>query len=471
MSSVPNLLGFRRRKPSAKGQFCRLRIGLFAALLVAPGCGITYTSPKVDDGDDATPVTIIELTPATVNEANRSPYTPRSLPEVFYSVAGGGTFVGAGALPAEPFIPEERRERLSMFLPPDVEPEPYRIGIGDVVLLATRGTATTIEQLSGLLAAQNQRQGYTVRDDGAIAIPEVGPVQLAGMTVEEAEDSLFRVLVENQIDPSFSLEIAEFNSKRVAIGGAVNNARLVPITLNTLTLGDALTTAGGLDVRDEQFASIRIYRNGSLYQIPVDTYLERSELRKTVLIEGDAVYVDTAYDLDRAFEFYKQKIDVISLRSSARKDALEALETEISLQRRALQERRSVFESRTTLDAEERDYVYLTGEVTNQSRVALPYNRKATLADVLYNKGGFDTARGDPSEIYVLRASLGEELGNITAYHLDAKNIANIVIATRMEMRPTDVVFIEEQPITKWSRALQQAFPILLSQTGSAISD
>ena len=102
---------------------------------------------------------------------------------------------------------------------PDVEPSPYKIGVGDVVLLATRGSSSTIEQLSGFLAAQNQRQGYTVRDDGAIAIPEVGTAALAGMTIEQAEDKLFQALVEGQIDPSFSLEVAGFNARKVAVGG------------------------------------------------------------------------------------------------------------------------------------------------------------------------------------------------------------------------------------------------------------
>ncbi len=93
--------------------------------------------------------------------------------------------------------------------------------MGDVVLLATKSGASTVEELSGLLAAQNRRQGYTVQDDGgAIAIPDVGRIMLGGMTLEEAEAELFQALVENQIDPSFSLEIAEFNSQRVAVGGA-----------------------------------------------------------------------------------------------------------------------------------------------------------------------------------------------------------------------------------------------------------
>ena len=304
-----------------------------------------------------------ELNPTSVAAANRSAYTPRSLPQVFYSVAGSGSYVGAGALPAAPDIPEERRQQMEFRPLPDVESRPYRIGVGDVLLLATSGSTSTIEQLSGLLAAQNQRQGYTVRDDGAIAIPEIGPVELAGMTLQEAEDRLFQVLVENQIDPSFSLEVSEFNSQQVAIGGAVRNAMLVPLTLNPLTLGNALTAAGGISVKDAEFASIRIYRDGALFQFPVETFLASPELQKKVLLNGDAVYVDTTYDLDRAMEFYRQKLSVISLRSTARGSAVQTLESEISLQRSALEERRTIFEARAKFDAEDRDFVYLTGEV------------------------------------------------------------------------------------------------------------
>ena len=437
---------------------------LFALLAIA-GCGVTYTSPSVDQNDGGAPVTVIALTAESVTEANKSPYRPRSLPDAFYRVAGGGSQRGVGALPAEPFLPDQRRERLELTIPPQLEPEPYRIGVGDVVLLATKGNATTVEQLSGLLAAQSRRQGYTVRDDGAIAIPEVGHVELAGMTIEEAEDSVFKVLVENQIDPAFSLEIAEFNSKRVAVGGAVGNPTLVPITLNTLNLGEALTSAGGIKLKDQEFASIRLYRDGKLYQVPVETFFARPELQDLILRNGDAVYIDTAYDLDRALEFYRQKLDVISLRSTARSDALKALETEIAIRRDALDERRRNFRSRADLGAEDRDYVYLTGEVKTQGRFALPYGQQATLADVLYESGGFETKTGNPAEIYVLRATAdASEPGAVTAWHLDAENVANIVIATRMQMRPNDVVFIEEQPITKWGRSLQQLFPVALSK-------
>lgn len=376
---------------------------------------------------------------------------------------------GAGALPAAPYLPDETRRQMEYRPLPDISPQPYRIGVGDVVLLATRSAGSTVEQLSGLLAAQSQRQGYTVRDDGSIAIPEIGTVQLAGMTLQEAEDRLFQALVSNQIDPSFSLEVAEFRSKKVAVGGAVKSATLVPITPNNVTLGEALIAAGGLAVRDAEFASIRVYRDGTLYQIPLETYRAQPQLSDKLLIDGDAVFVDTTYDLDRAFEFYKAKIDVISIRSNARGAALQALDTEIRIRRSALDERRSLFTTREELGAEKRDYVYLSGEVTKQNRFALPYGQQASLADVLYNEGGFDNTTGDPTEIYVLRGSNDPaKIGEIVAYHLNAGNAANMILATKFEMRPNDVIFIEEQPITKWGRALQQAFPSLINSASAA---
>lgn len=185
------------------------------------------------------------------------------------------------------------------------------------------------------------------------------------------------------------------------------------------------------------------------------------------MLDGDAVFFDSSYDLDRALQFYQQKLDVVSLRSSARGAALSTLQQEIGLQREALEERRSNFKARADFDAEARDYVYLTGEVEEQSRVALPYGRHATLADVLYDQGGFDTTTGNPAQIYVLRSIDNSNV--ITAYHLNARNAANMVLATRLQMRPNDIVFIEEQQITKWGRAMLQLFPVLAGAATSAI--
>lgn len=432
----------------------------FASLALS-ACGSAYISPDVMVKDDGS-VRVLALTSQTIAIANKSSYRPKQLPSVFFQNAGNaGNLRGAGALP-EPVIQQERRPvALETRIPPSAPNTPYEIGVGDVILLATKSGRGTVEQLSGLLAAQNSRQGYTVQDDGAIAIPDVGRIQLAGMTLEGAENAVFQELVANQIDPSFSLEIAEFNSKRVSIGGAVSAPAILPITLTSLTLDEALSTAGGITAKDLDFATLRVYRDGELYQIPVTEYLRRGELQKTRLIAGDSVFVDTAFQLEKAQAYFAEQITLAQFRQASRVQALSELQTEVALRRASLEEERSNFQVRADFDGINRDYVYLTGEVNKPGRFDLPFGRQATLADALYEEGGFNTETGDPSQIYVLRGAT--QGGQVTAYHLDARNVVNLVKATRFQMRPNDIVFVAEQPITRWNRVVQQIVPGLIT--------
>jgi polysaccharide export outer membrane protein len=412
------------------------------------------------------------VTGETVVQANRAPFSPQTLPAFFSQTAGTGSGLrGVGALPEATNQNQSRPAALEMRLPPDANPGPYEIGIGDVVLLATPRAGTSVEQLSGLLAAQNSRQGYTVQDDGSINIPDVGRVRIAGLTIEDAEAALFQRLVENQIDPTFSLEISEFNSRKVSIGGAVANPTVVPVTLTPLYLEEALAVAGGITVQDQDYASIRLYRDGTLYQIPLSQLYSSASLTKTRLLPGDSVFVDTEYELSRAQDYFSQQIMLIQARQASRNSALSELQAEVGLRRANLQEARSNYTARVDLGADNRQYVYLTGEVGKQSRFALPFERKANLADALYDAGGVATATGDVSHIYVLRSSSDpREFGAVTAWHLDARNAANFVLATRFELRPDDIVFIAQQPVTKWSRSISQILPQILS-AGNVLSD
>lgn len=449
-----------------------LRLSILGAALSLSGCGVTYTSPSVKEQAAGAKVRVMRLTAESVLLANRQPYTPRALPAAFYQTSGTGQLGDVADLPTQPFIPDESLSSAELRVPPPPPNEPYRIGVGDVVILATKSGGSTVAELTGLLAAESRRQGYTVRDDGAIAIPDIGQVQIAGLTIQQAEDEVFQVLVSNQLDPAFSLEVSEFNSKRVSIGGAVNTPTLVPISLNTLNLNEAVTAAGGLSIGDEQFGLIRIYRDGTLYQIPMNDFYRDPGLQRLRLANGDSVFVDTSYNLDRALEYYREEINVYQLETSAQQQALSQLESEIDIRRGELSEQRSNFQARSQSGAEQRDYIYLAGEVAKQSRFTMPYSQQVTLADVLYANGGFNTATADASEIYVLRGSPNPaDFGAITAWHLDLANAANITIGTRMLMHPNDIVFIEEQPITKWGRALQQALPTLFNTAIRAVSD
>jgi len=82
--------------------------------------------------------------------------------------------------------------------------------------------------------------------------------------------------------------------------------------------------------------------------------------------------------------------------------------------------------------------------------------------------GGFRTKEANARNIYVLRPSTDPaEFGAVTVWHLDAANAVNMTLATRMQMRPNDIVFVEKQPITKWNRVVQQIVPSLLTTPAS----
>jgi len=387
-----------------------------ALLTALGGCGVAYISPSVTEEvtEAGVKVRVVPLTSETAIAANRTPYTPRQLP------AALTTFVSSQ--------PSDAAASRAVSLPPVPPATPYTIGVGDVLVLSIPTSASTVEQLSGLLAAQNSRQGYTVQDDGAIAIPNVGRVRIADMTIEDAEAILFRRLVEAGVEPTFTMEIAEFRSQRVEVSGAVSSPSVVPIGLTRLTLNEAILQAGGLATPDPEFATIQLYRDGQAFEIPASALYSTPRVQEYPLTEGDRIVVRTTYDPQ-------------GLRDD-------------------LGERRSIFGSQLELDAVDRDYVYLAGEVAAQSRLPLPFERRASLADVLFGEGGFSTRDGSPRHIYVLRGSSNPaDFGGLTAYQLDAENAGNLLVATRFEMRPNDILFIAEQPVTRWNRAVSLIIP------------
>lgn len=422
------------------------------------GCGAVYKSPSVTAGPQ---VTIIPMTPHSVSAANQSSYKPRVLPSAFRTTAGaGGGLQGTGALPNLP-PPPSTRMPLRANLPPSADPGPYQIGIGDVVQLATPTQGTAIEQLSGLMSAQGDQQGFAVQDDGAINIPNVGRIDMAGLDLQQAEAALFQRLAENQLDPTFSLEIAVFNARKVAVGGAVTTPAVVPVTLTPLYLSEALAHAGGIRVADQDTGALRLYRNGTLYQIPIAQYLQSADLQRLRLLDGDSIHVDAGTDLTRAQAYFEQQIILAQMQQQARDVALRELTTQVALRRDALADARESFAARDAMGAVTRDYVYLFGEVGAQSRYPLPFEQRATLADALFDAGsGVPLETGDISQVYVLRRTAD---GLVEAWQLDGRSVINLTLATIFELRPNDLIFVGEQPITKWGRVVGQLTPSLIT--------
>lgn len=439
------------------------------------GCGVVYNKSTVTAGITAEgKVRVLPVTAETVLVANSSAYQPQQLPAYFQQTAGlQGNLAVPIAPPEAAFDRVSRPDAVEVRLPPAVPAESYKIGVGDVVLLATPSGGSTVEQLTGILAAQTARQGYTVQDDGTVSIPSVGRVQIAGQNVEDAEATLFQKFLDQQIDPTFSLEIAEFRSKRVAVGGDVANPTVVPITLSPLYLDEALAAAGGAKSADLDTALVRIYRDGKLYQVPLKSLYDDARIGRIQLTDADSVFIDTAYALDKAAAYFTEQISLAEFKQAERTARLSALQTEVSLRRAELEEARSNFSTRLELGAVQRDYVYLTGEVGKQARYPLPFDSRATLADALYDVGGgLITDSSDPKEIYILRGSDNPlEYDSITAWNLDARNAASLLLATRFELHANDVIFISAQKVTHWGNVIAELTPSLILGSANAASN
>lgn len=460
---------------------------LLCALAVVglSGCGLVYTSPSVSDGNfigkkTDLDVEIVPMTYESTLAANLMPNVPARLPLGFQpgtyqqvSTTVPLSIPQLGPIPAPPSRPGDRPGFIPDRLPPIEAPEPYTIGVADVLLLSVNASAATLEQLPSLITSQAQRQGFVVQDDGAIAIPDAGRVRVAGLTMQEAESAIFQTLVAAGIDPSFSLEIAEFNSQRVAVGGEVGQPMLVPITLKPLYLHEAISAAGGLQVPDTDVAKILLTRGGETYQIGANRFIDDPAIRQIVLREGDSIYVESEFREERARARFEEMLAVRGEQQSQVLFQVQALQAQAQAEQNALNRitaERQLFLDRVELGAVERGYAYLAGEVQIPQRVPLPFENTASLADVLYYDGGrgINIQFGDYGEIYVLRRPTNpDEAGSLMAFHLDAANAANLSLASMFEVHPGDVVFVAEQPITAWNRVISQMLPQLFTSIAS----
>jgi polysaccharide export outer membrane protein len=85
-----------------------------------------------------------------------------------------------------------------------------------------------------------------VSQDGRIVLPLIGAVPAAGRTVAELQTDIETRLGQDYlVQPSVSLIVAEYQSRRVTVLGAVQSPGTFTLKENTTTLVDVLALAGG----------------------------------------------------------------------------------------------------------------------------------------------------------------------------------------------------------------------------------
>jgi polysaccharide export outer membrane protein len=140
-------------------------------------------------------------------------------------------------------------------------------------------------------------QTVRVADDGSITVPLLGRLQVAGLTKGELEGLIARLLEERFVrDPQVTIFVKEYESKKVAVSGAVKKPGTYEM-LGEKTLLEMISQAGGLDA--EPGKQIFIFRQqgedgkaAERLAVDLDRLVYRAESALNVaLFPGDIVYV------------------------------------------------------------------------------------------------------------------------------------------------------------------------------------
>jgi len=186
-------------------------------------------------------------------------------------------------------------------------------------LIDMQSMALMVEEAqSGVGGASMRMQGgggggldYIIRPDGMAEVPILGDINLTGLTIKEAQDSLARSFLPYYQDPFIQLEVT--NRRVIIFPGGSGDAQVVPITNNNMTLMEALASSGGISDRGRA-KKIKIMRQTKtgrvVYQVDLST-MEGVKYADMVIQANDYIYVQPLPRFGQ--EFLKELSPILAL--------------------------------------------------------------------------------------------------------------------------------------------------------------
>lgn len=304
---------------------------------------------------------------------------------------------------SEALLPEE-------LLPKSTEPYVYRLGVNDV-LAVTVWEHPELTQPLGQYRS-DEATGQVIGADGTMFYPYVGKIQAAGLTREELREIITGKLSESLEAPQVDVKVLSYRSKKVYVGGEVQEPGMKAVTDDPMTLPEALSRAGGFTL-DANAGDIWLTRDGKTYTIDfLSMYRDGAPIDQIYLQPGDKIHVPSR----------------------------------------------------------DENKVYVLGEVVKPQGVPLE-NGRLSLTQALGEVGGVFETTADADAIYVVRAA--QDRQGIDVYHLSAKNPVALVLGDQFQLQPRDVVYVDNTSLVGWNRFISLILPTatLLSNTASFASD
>ncbi len=127
---------------------------------------------------------------------------------------------------------------------------------------------------------------YLVNSNGGVVLPKVGEVELAGLTLSQANDLLEQKYAVYYTQPYV---LCKYTNKRVVILGGVSG-QVIPLLNENTTILEVLALAGGL-TEDAKADNIKVFRKDQAFQLNFGniTGWRQSNI---VMQPGDIIYVE-----------------------------------------------------------------------------------------------------------------------------------------------------------------------------------
>ena len=169
-------------------------------------------------------------------------------------------------------------------LRPDYRQDEYRLAKYDIITIMALGHTEDI--------GENE---ITIGADGMAALPYVGNIKLAGLTLDEARRVIYTKLSQYYKLPELSVSIKSYGARKVYVMGNVQLPGIKEMNVDNMNTYAAISSAGGVDNRGRS-KHIQLIRqiDGVLYyrESNIDAFVKKHDLSQNIQLEdGDIVYV------------------------------------------------------------------------------------------------------------------------------------------------------------------------------------
>jgi polysaccharide export outer membrane protein len=293
----------------------------------------------------------------------------------------------------------------------------YTVGPADVLQITLwdhpeLALAQGAQMQPSLNRAADTPVGFVVDQLGKIHFPYAGAIAVEGLTTPEIQVRLTEALLAYYQQPQVTVQVASFRAKQVYVDGEVRTPGVQALNDVPMTLTEAIGRAGGFTANADQ-AHLLLLRAGRSYPLDLSRMVEQGRSPSDVsLLHGDVLRVKS-------------------------RDA---------------------------------SGVFVMGEV-NRPVTALPrQDGTLTLADALSQAGSFNVQSSDAKQLYVLRlrqpsGTDGESSPSPgmppQVFHLDARSPVSMILASRFQLEPRDVVYVDASDVVRVSRVLNLLLPAI----------